>query len=204
MESTEQDVKRRLLLAAKKLFARQGFDGTTIRQICEEAGANVALVSYYFGGKDKIFEAVIETFFPHDSIRERFAESMEPVNGVRAVIREVILYRSRDPELVQLIQNESSHDSPRTEIIRKHLIPIWTRMRDLLEQGKREGVFRFRSLDNTFLYIWGGLLFHREFNLFDPILADAPPTAEQLTQDLTDFVLGALHCGAAAGNETKV
>ncbi|WP_027093923.1 TetR family transcriptional regulator [Cohnella thermotolerans] len=30
-------------MAAKKLFSRQGFDGTTIRQICEEANANVAL-----------------------------------------------------------------------------------------------------------------------------------------------------------------
>lgn len=200
METTEQDVKRRLLLAAKKLFARQGYDATTIRQICEEAGANVALVSYHFGGKERIFEAILETFFPFDSIQRQFAEARDPVEGMRQVIREVTLYRSRDPELVQLIMNESSHDSPRTEAIRKYLIPVWSRMRELLEQGRREGAFRFRSLDSAFLNIWGGLLFHREFHLFDPILAEAPSTMEQLTQDLTDFVLGALQCGTGGGS----
>ena len=55
-------MKIRILLAAKKLFAKQGFDGTSVRQICEEAGANVALVSYYFGGKEKVFYGCSKIF----------------------------------------------------------------------------------------------------------------------------------------------
>ncbi|MFC4768110.1 TetR family transcriptional regulator [Effusibacillus consociatus] len=64
MQDQQQDVKMRILLAAKKLFAKQGFDGTSVRQICEEAGANVALVSYHFGGKENVFHALFDTFFP--------------------------------------------------------------------------------------------------------------------------------------------
>lgn len=63
MGSEENDVKLRILQAAKKLFAQQGFNATTVRQICEEAGANVSLVSYYFGGKDKVFEALFKEYF---------------------------------------------------------------------------------------------------------------------------------------------
>lgn len=63
MAAAESEMKMRILLAAKKLFAKQGFDGTSVRQICEEAGANVALVSYYFGGKENVFRALFENFF---------------------------------------------------------------------------------------------------------------------------------------------
>ena len=55
MAEQELDMKMKILLAAKKLFAKHGYDATSVRQICEEAGANVALVSYYFGGKESVF-----------------------------------------------------------------------------------------------------------------------------------------------------
>lgn len=37
------------MLAAKSFFARHGFEGTSLRKICEEAGANISLVSFHFG-----------------------------------------------------------------------------------------------------------------------------------------------------------
>ncbi len=46
--------------AAEKLFAVNGFDGTSVRDIAQEAGVNVAMISYYFGSKEKLMEAVFE------------------------------------------------------------------------------------------------------------------------------------------------
>jgi AcrR family transcriptional regulator len=45
---------------AEKLFAKQGFQATTLRQISAKSGANGALVSYYFGGKEGLWDAVLE------------------------------------------------------------------------------------------------------------------------------------------------
>lgn len=143
-------------MAAKKLFSRQGFDGTTIRQICEEANANVALVSYYFGGKENIFKALFDVGLPRQVVEDAFSEPIDPVEGVRLMIREVFYYQERDPELVRIIQHETSRSPSRTPIIREYLLPFWDMARRLLEAGRRQGVFRFRSLDSTFLYIWGG------------------------------------------------
>ncbi|CAM3636119.1 TetR family transcriptional regulator [Cohnella lubricantis] len=199
MESAEIDVKKRLLLAAKKLFARYGYDGTSIRQICEEAGANVALVSYHFGGKENIFKALFDFSLPLRVVDDLFAEPLDPVEGVKLMIREVIHYQHRDPELVRIIQHEMTHSVPRTEVIREYLSPIWELARSLLEEGRKQGAFRFRSLDTTFLYIWGGLLFPRDFALFEPVLTEPAPTMEQKIEDLTGFVLGALACEAERG-----
>lgn len=55
-ESSEQ----RILKVAIKLFAQQGFEGTSIRQICKEAQANICMISYFWGGKQELYNGIIE------------------------------------------------------------------------------------------------------------------------------------------------
>jgi AcrR family transcriptional regulator len=47
-----------ILSMAEKLFACKGFDGTSIRDISEAAHVNIAMISYYFGSKDKLMQAL--------------------------------------------------------------------------------------------------------------------------------------------------
>ena len=54
MEYSEKQVQ--IMEAAEKLFAEKGFDGTSVRDIAEEAGVNLAMISYYFGSKEKLME----------------------------------------------------------------------------------------------------------------------------------------------------
>lgn len=52
-----------MLQAARRAFAQHGYDGVNLRDIAAQANCNVALVSRYFGGKEKLFqEAVSEGF----------------------------------------------------------------------------------------------------------------------------------------------
>ncbi|MGN0013808.1 MAG: TetR family transcriptional regulator [Candidatus Gastranaerophilaceae bacterium] len=55
-----ENSKQRILNAATKLFATQGFDGTSIRQICKEANANICMISYFWGGKQELYDGIIE------------------------------------------------------------------------------------------------------------------------------------------------
>lgn len=59
VQSTSGDVPGRLLEAAGPIFARDGFEGATVRDICGAAGTNVASVAYYFGDKMGLYRAVI-------------------------------------------------------------------------------------------------------------------------------------------------
>jgi AcrR family transcriptional regulator len=52
--------KKRILDAAEKLFARQGFHATSMRMLTKEAGVNLAAVNYHFGSKEELIKAVIE------------------------------------------------------------------------------------------------------------------------------------------------
>ncbi|MBU1229728.1 MAG: CerR family C-terminal domain-containing protein [Proteobacteria bacterium] len=61
-DQTDAGTKDRLLKAARTVFAERGVKEATVREICARAGANVAAVNYYFGGKEKLFMAVLADY----------------------------------------------------------------------------------------------------------------------------------------------
>lgn len=69
-----------ILEAAKGQFALLGYDCTTLRDIAREAGADVALVKRYFGGKEALFQEALKASFAPDGLRdwdrERFPREM--------------------------------------------------------------------------------------------------------------------------------
>lgn len=52
--------KEKILEAAEELFAEKGYEGTSVRDIAQKADVNIAMISYYFGSKEKLLEALIE------------------------------------------------------------------------------------------------------------------------------------------------
>jgi AcrR family transcriptional regulator len=192
MQTAEPDIKMRILQAAKKLFARHGFEATTVRQICKEAKANVALVSYHFGGKENVFNALFETFFPDERINKIKNGDMDTVNRLKTIIREVTYFRLREPDMVSLLQQEITFQSPRIEKIRDHAFPIWRLLIDVLQDGREQSVFHFRSLDSTLVAVMGCIMFHNNAYYFKPLFSEQEPDTEQMIEDMTAFILNGL------------
>ena len=62
MEKFNKTDKQEIILsAAEKLFALHGFDGTTTRMLASEANVNIAMLSYYYGSKEQLFKALLES-----------------------------------------------------------------------------------------------------------------------------------------------
>src|SRR6185436_9189387 len=55
-----KDKREHIVETALQLFAEKGFEGTSIRDIAEKTAINVAMVNYYFGTKEKLFEKIVE------------------------------------------------------------------------------------------------------------------------------------------------
>jgi len=58
--SKGEQARRRLLLAALKKIGEKGYENASVREIAEEAGQNVAAISYYFGNKEKLYAEVLD------------------------------------------------------------------------------------------------------------------------------------------------
>lgn len=50
-----EKTKDLILDEAKKLFCEKGYEGTSVRDICDAAGANVSAIKYHFGGKEGLY-----------------------------------------------------------------------------------------------------------------------------------------------------
>lgn len=82
------DTQSLLMRAAPKVFAKRGFGGATVKEIAEEAGVNISLISYHFQGKEGLFRACLEKFG-----KERLADSLsiltppESLEDIRAKLK---------------------------------------------------------------------------------------------------------------------
>lgn len=80
--------KKQILImeSAEKLFAENGFAGTSVRDISEEAEVNLAMISYYFGSKEKLMEAIFRyrgefiTMQLENMLQDKKMSSLEKVN----------------------------------------------------------------------------------------------------------------------------
>ena len=85
-----EQARRKLLLAALKKFGEKGYENASVREIADEAGQNVAAISYYFGNKEKLYAGVLEGIGEY--LRGTFARVAEGA-------REMLASRTPDPEV---------------------------------------------------------------------------------------------------------
>jgi len=88
MTAAPVSTKTRILDAAEKLFGKNGFDATSLRDITTEAQVNLAAVNYHFQSKESLIDAVI--------IRR-----LEPVNRRRM---EMLEAAGPTPSLEQIVE----------------------------------------------------------------------------------------------------
>ena len=55
----EIDTRQKLIVVARKLFARYSYESVSVRMICDEADTNVSSISYHFGGKEELYRTCL-------------------------------------------------------------------------------------------------------------------------------------------------
>lgn len=60
MEKKRTTTEKEIVEAAKKLFLKNGYKSTTMRDIATEAGVNLAMLNYYFRSKENLFDIIFE------------------------------------------------------------------------------------------------------------------------------------------------
>lgn len=80
--------RQRVLEAAGRVFAERGFVNATIRDICSEAGANVAAVNYHFGDKEHLYSEVLAHTL--ELARKQHPIRLEPGASAEARLRSFV------------------------------------------------------------------------------------------------------------------
>jgi len=108
MEIKRTETEVLILDAARKVFLENGFDGTTMQQIANEAGINKALLHYYFRSKDRLFEGVfIEAFGKMvPNLFKIFTSEAEFSEKIKGLVHTYISALQQYPQIPQFILHE--------------------------------------------------------------------------------------------------
>ncbi len=141
----EQDTRIRLLDAATPLFAQKGLGGVSIRQLADAAAVNSALISYYFGGKEGLYGAVLESQF--SSVSNSLPQPDDLPSDMTARLScyaQIILSaHRRHPYLLRLWHNELANPTPCFEsIVKKHIQRFYIFLHASLSSGSANGEFK--------------------------------------------------------------
>ena len=194
--------RERILASALGEFARYGLGGARVDRIAASAGANKRMLYYYFGNKEDLFLAVLESRYAHIRRAEQglHLADLDPPEGVRRLVRFTWNYYLKHPEFLTLLNSENLHRARhlrRSRQIAAMHSPLVAMLRDLLARGVRGGQFR-RGVDPVQLYISiAGLGYfylsnrHTLSTIFERDLLAARNKSERL-KHMTELVLGYL------------
>lgn len=205
--STDKPKVSKIVEAATRLFAAKGYSSVSVKELADSAGVNIALISYYFGGKENLYKLVLERqFLPLDRMLDALEKAeMGPVDKLREFAQLIARccmdeFQGERLFLIEIINPTACFEAVvRTRVSRVHYF-----LRDCISQAMALG--RFRSdLDPDYASQTLGnvLRFHLAARHFaKDLLPDRENQAEYYTKQALDiFFCGVLAPAAPERND---
>lgn len=166
--------KNRILETAEVLFAVNGYEGTSLRDITERAGVNVAAVNYHFGSKEKLLTALLDRVIaPINVERLRLLEaaSSDGPPDLNQILTAFLLpdlhclatLRDRNRDLPRFVARMYSEGSPlMEEVIGAQFAEVGKRFASALtvalpELDQAEIAYRISCIVGIVVYMFSGV-----------------------------------------------
>ncbi|MBV1850191.1 TetR/AcrR family transcriptional regulator [Catellatospora tritici] len=191
MAGRRPGVRERVLAAAVELFAGQGYDATSVQQVVERAQVTKGALYHYFSSKDDLLYEIY-----HHLISLQLAEldaivarQMPTADAVGAVIASLVSTTAAHAQEAAVFGREMHRlDKERREAIRADRRRYHETFRAVIDRGQARGeLASVASAETVTLMVFG--MVNQIPVWYRP---DGPKDADQLTHEVTDFVLAAL------------
>ncbi len=144
MYDTKNGTASSLIAAATSLFSRHGYEGTSVRAITREAGTNLGAITYHFGSKealyDAVFEAVVEPSVQH--LARASGGSGDALSRIDRFVRGLFAFLTEHPELPKLLAHHLAGSRPMPEAGRRTMRSNIGLLSILIAEGQRDGSIR--------------------------------------------------------------
>lgn len=140
MKKKFSDKQIHILDVAEKLIAKKGFEGTSIRDISSEANINVAMISYYFGSKEKMMSYLYR--YRVQKTRESFAEFAEIIKDGKPEMqmKELVKYVVNQLFKFNYFHGFVTQELRHTEHLKDDLLEFYTTFTTKLDDVIKKGV----------------------------------------------------------------
>jgi AcrR family transcriptional regulator len=143
--------RARILAAATTEFAASGYDGASMDAIAARTQTTRALINYYFGSKERLYQAVLERVYGEirDAEEGLALDHLPPVEAMRRIVEFTYDYYVDHEYFVRIVVAENQAQGrylKRSPTLRRLNRPIIERLAAVIARGQAEGAFR-RDVD---------------------------------------------------------
>lgn len=143
-EFSEKQIE--ILQVAEQLFAEEGFDGTSVRDIAKKANINIAMISYYFGSKEKLLESLVLYRISGMALHleNLYQENISPIEKIEKLIAYYIKRVNQNRYMYQILHFELSNKKREinlqafTEVKNDNL----KLLENIIKEGQIQGIFQ--------------------------------------------------------------
>lgn len=119
----DNDCCENIIATATPLFAKKGLNGVSVRELAREAGVNLSMISYYFGGKEGLYAAVLKQQF---AILEKLDDitqlDIDTLQKFELYVRAIVSRYRKNPYLLRFYTSELTNPTASFETIIKPAI----------------------------------------------------------------------------------
>lgn len=155
-----EETRQRIIGVALALFANRGYEGVSVRDIAEGAGATHGLIRHHFGSKEGVWWAVAEAAGAEyeDALRPLIAEAVEAPEeeagpAASEILRRLVLVSAGHPEIPRLLAHEGAEGGERLDHLLGHVAPLRDLAAPLFRRLQRQGHLRQFDRDSFFLFL---------------------------------------------------
>jgi AcrR family transcriptional regulator len=140
---TADDKPRRILEAAVRVFAAQGYDASRVGDIAREAGVAYGLVYHYYDSKEAVLEAVFREAWGRLLAAVSLAEETggDAARQLELVVKIVLRAWRDDPDLVRLLVREVTRN-PHIHDELDEIGQAFASLERMVRRGQADGTFR--------------------------------------------------------------
>ncbi|WP_370896578.1 TetR/AcrR family transcriptional regulator [Chryseobacterium gossypii] len=136
-----------ILDIAEELIAKKGYEGTSVRDICSKANINVAMISYYFGSKEKMMAYLYQ--YRVLKTRENFSEFADTIKDGKPEMqmKEIIKYIVAQLFKYNYFHGFVTQELRHTDNLKDELLDFYQlfvkKLDEVIKKGVASGVFTF-------------------------------------------------------------
>lgn len=148
--NSKESSRHKILAVAARLFSEKGYEGVSVREITEACDSNISMISYYFGSKEGLYQAVIREFglqiktdFEILVQKYRAVEVNRDsfLNFISSFVKRIIQCRQDSPDIFQILELERVQGHPHNvEVIQEVFIPITLVFHQIIEDAQTKGL----------------------------------------------------------------
>src|SRR5258708_33947050 len=149
--------RQRILNVATQEFSGKGYDGARIDDIMRLSKVSKNLIYHYFGSKEKLFIAVLESAYQgwHAYQMAWPLDVSSPIDGIRKLVQSTFKYWRDNPEFIGLLNSENFHKGKhlrKSKLTKAGYSGLLGNIASLLKEGEEAGDFR-SGVDPVEFYI---------------------------------------------------